>query len=74
MLKRRQRRHTEEMVYFFRAGDAIKIGVSRDPERRRRALSTGSAEPLELLGTLPGGRRLGARLHQRFRRFNLRGE
>src|SRR4051812_15157632 len=75
MLKRRRRRSRgEELVYFLRAGSAIKIGVSRDPERRRRALATGSAVPLELLLPLPGGRRLEARLHRQWRRLHLRGE
>jgi hypothetical protein len=76
MFKRRRQRRSqgEERVYFFRAGDAIKIGVTRDVERRRRALATGSAVPLELLATLPGGRRLEKRLHERFKRFHVRGE
>src|SRR5262249_45238273 len=73
--RRRQRRHrAEEVVYFVRAGDAIKIGVTRDVERRLRALATGSAVPLELLATLPGGRSLEKKLHERFRRFHVRGE
>src|SRR5262245_20438799 len=76
MLKRRWQRRprAEEVVYFIRAGDAIKIGVTRDVERRLRALATGSAVPLELLPTLPGGRRLEKKLHQRCRRFHVRGE
>jgi len=64
----------EEPVYVVRAGGAIKIGVTCDVERRLRALATGSAVPLELLGTLPGGRRLEKKLHERFKRFHVRGE
>jgi len=55
-------------VQVVRAGDAVKIGLTRDVERRLRALATGSAVPLELLATLPGGRRLEARLPRRRRR------
>src|SRR5437764_15150765 len=74
MFRRRQSRHAEEVVYFFRAGDAVKIGTTRNLERRRRSLATGSAEELQLLGSLPGGADLEQRLHERFERFHVRGE
>lgn len=42
-------------VYIIRAGNtrAFKVGVSCDPERRRRQLQTGNAEPLKLMFTSP---------------------
>jgi hypothetical protein len=63
-----------EVVYFLRAGDAIKIGRTKNLARRLRALATGSAAPLELLAAVPGGRELEARLHRRWRQLHLRGE
>ena len=39
-----------EVVYFIRAGDAIKIGRTTNLPGRRKALATASAVPLELLG------------------------
>jgi hypothetical protein len=63
-----------EVVYFLRAGDAIKIGRTKNLARRLRALATGSAAPLELLAAVPGGRDLEAQLHRRWRHLHLRGE
>jgi Meiotically up-regulated gene 113 len=63
-----------EVVYFVRAGDAIKIGRTAHLGARLRALATASAVPLELLAVVPGGRQLEARLHRRWRHLRLRGE
>jgi Meiotically up-regulated gene 113 len=63
-----------EVVYFVRAGDAIKIGRTANLAARLRALATASAVPLELLAAVPGGRELEARLHRRWRHLHLRGE
>jgi hypothetical protein len=71
---RQHRPQPEEPVYVVRAGGAIKIGVTSNVERRLRTLATGSALPLELLGTLLGGRCLERKLHERFKRFHLRRE
>ncbi|HEY7159458.1 MAG TPA: GIY-YIG nuclease family protein [Gemmataceae bacterium] len=40
------------MVYFIRAGDAIKIGYTTNLAARQRALETASAVPLELLASI----------------------
>lgn len=50
----------ETFVYFTECADSIKIGYSREPEQRAKALR-GS-----LLATAPGGRRLESLLHKRF--------
>ena len=63
-----------EVVYFVRAGEAVKIGRTKNLARRLRALATGSAAPLELLAAVPGGRELEARLHRQWRHLHLRGE
>jgi hypothetical protein len=44
-----------DRVYFIQAGSGpIKIGVSRNPAARRRALQLGHPEPLRLLGQMAG--------------------
>jgi Meiotically up-regulated gene 113 len=63
-----------ELVYFVRAGDAVKIGRTGNLAARLKALATGSAVALELLAAVPGGARLEARLHRRWRHLRLRGE
>ena len=63
-----------EVVYFVRAGGAVKIGRTGNLAARLRALATGSAVPLELLAALPGGRREEARLHREWRHLHVRGE
>jgi hypothetical protein len=40
------------VVYFIRAGDAIKIGYTTNLAARQRALETASAVPLELLASI----------------------
>ena len=45
-------------IYVMREGPPggpIKIGWSVDPDNRRRALQTGNARPIHLLGAVPGG-------------------
>jgi hypothetical protein len=64
----------EEVVYFIRAGDAIKIGRTANLAGRLRSLATASAVPLELLASMPGGRDLEAWLHRQWRHLHLRGE
>lgn len=65
-----------DMIYFIKGAISgrIKIGKSNDPERRLRALQTGSPEPLELLGTIPGGLKEERILQKKFKRFAMHGE
>jgi len=55
-------------VYLVQAGanGPIKIGFSKDPQRRLTELQANQAPPLRLLATLPGGREEEARLHRLF--------
>lgn len=61
-------------VYFARAGDAIKIGVSIDVRARVRGLSTSSPVPIELLAAMPGGVDEERALHRRFAYLRMNGE
>ena len=63
-------------VYFVQAGEGgpIKIGWSQDVAQRIAGLQTAQAEPLRLLGTLPGTRLDEARVHRVLDHHRLRGE
>lgn len=63
-------------VYFIRAGaeGLVKIGHAHDPEKRRRDLQTGSAEPLKIIRVIEGGHKIEAWLQQHFAALRQRGE
>lgn len=63
---------TASVVYFIRAGDRIKIGVTSNISRRMQALQTGHPEMLDLLHTMPGGRREERQFHEQFRALRIR--
>lgn len=65
-------RRKASRVYFLRDGDAVKIGHSVEPKKRRSQIST--CRPLELLLTIPGGREREAALHKKFARYRIKGE
>ena len=63
-------------VYFIQAGDAgaIKIGISRDVERRRGELQRMEREPLHVRATIEGTVRDERDLHARFAAHRIHGE
>lgn len=63
-------------VYFIQAGKngAVKIGWTRQPDRRFRALQTSQHSQLRFLGVIPGDRTLERQLHQRFAVHRMKGE
>lgn len=65
----------EEIVYFLRAGEFIKIGkTTGDPSSRVAQLQTGCPFPIEVLATMPGGRGREAKLHKKFAALRAHGE
>ena len=64
-----------EMVYFAvgRVTGLIKVGHSRNTERRLKGLRS-SSEGVGLLATMPGGKELESALHRCFKRSWCRGE
>jgi hypothetical protein len=64
------------VIYFIlnARAEAIKIGTAVDVSGRLKTLQTGSAEPLELLCSVPGDKDAELRLHRRFAADRLRGE
>jgi hypothetical protein len=73
----RQDRHPylhECWVYFYRAGDYLKIGISLDVESRGRDLQTGCPVELRLIGKIAGNAIRERRLHELFKAFHYRAE
>ncbi len=66
----------ESSVYFIQCEEtkAVKIGTSRDPEKRLLQLQTASPGKLTILGTVPGNKYREAELHNRFADRHVRGE
>lgn len=67
-------------VYFIAAGDdAIKIGISNEPEARVSEIQTGNHRDVRIVQTRPFANRYKARqfetlLHKRYKHRHLRGE
>lgn len=61
-------------VYFASAGPHVKIGWSKRVSTRLSKLQTGSATPISLLATTPGGRALEQQLHEQFAHLHISGE
>ena len=67
-------------LYFMDNGQAIKIGLSKNPENRRRTIQTGSHLKVEILRTIPVAyynflaRNVERRAHKFFTKYRIRGE
>ena len=63
-------------IYFVQArtSQSIKIGFSKRPEARLKALATGAPEPIELLGSIVGTPSAERALHKRFDHLRISGE
>ena len=64
----------QEYVYFFKAGDAVKIGRSNDPAKRRAILQTGNPAFINVLGVIPGDVEAEKHIHYELRNFRCAGE
>lgn len=65
------------MIYFIQntRNGLVKIGFTNgDPKDRLSNLQVGSADPLKLLGSLPGDKTFEAMLHRRFKYLRRSGE
>lgn len=62
-------------VYFVQDGDGnIKIGASRQAEKRLRFLQTAHGKKLVMLGVIDGGRQRELALHEKFESSKISGE
>lgn len=64
----------QSSVYFIHNGEAIKIGVSTNPQKRLASLQTSYHKPLTMLAVINGGRDVESKLHTKFDKFRLSGE
>jgi hypothetical protein len=65
----------QESVYFIDDSlERIKIGVSANPHKRLGELQTSSSNQLRLIGAIPGGKHLEAKLHADFAHLRLKNE
>ncbi len=64
----------DTFVYFARAGDSIKIGISNNVAQRLRDIQTTCPEKVHLIGVIVGNRKLEGILHRRFKEHHIRGE
>lgn len=62
------------MIYFVKAGQFLKIGISENPEKRVRELQIGNPHKLELLGTIPGDEQDETEIHNAFSDHHSHGE
>lgn len=61
-------------VYFVSAPGRIKIGYTRNPERRLMQLRSNDLETLTSMGAIAGSRALEARLHDALNEYCIKGE
>ena len=62
-------------IYFFRSGDAVRIGQTGKAVReRQRNLQQGNDQRLELVGVLPGHKVIEAAIHDRFAKDRREGD
>lgn len=61
-------------VYFFRAGNAVKIGFSINPRARAKTLQTASAERAFMAKLVEGPPRREREFHKRFAEYRIGGE
>jgi hypothetical protein len=64
------------MIYMARAGDdgPVKIGTSRDAQKRLRSLKGATHVPLSIIRLLDGNRKDERELHREFRHLHIQGE
>lgn len=61
-------------LYFMGCGDAVKIGISSDPDARMEVLQTGAPGGMTLLATIPNSGHLEATCHNRLAHLQISGE
>lgn len=64
----------ESRIYVLAAGPFIKVGITRDLERRIHDLQTGCPYPISILTTLPGTHEDEAAIHRRLSSCRSSGE
>lgn len=68
------RKHSHKSLYFVLCGDAVKIGVSADPDFRLSTLQTGAPGRLTLLAAIPNRGEDESKYHKIFDHLRIHGE
>ena len=61
-------------IYFIRCVDSVKIGYSKNPHQRLRALQTANPNPLELLHSFPSFQHTESLIHQELNEHHIKLE
>lgn len=61
-------------IYFISNGESVKIGFSKDPEKRLKNLQTANPVELKLLYFEKGNSNIESRLHKLFSKDRIQGE
>ncbi|MEZ0060957.1 hypothetical protein ABIF26_006500 [Bradyrhizobium elkanii] len=64
----------QSFVYFARAGNKVKIGVSKNPRQRLGELKTGNSNKVRIYYVTPGDAQMERDLHKLFAEFRVNGE
>lgn len=66
----------EGRIYIIQSGNTnkYKVGYSESPSVRRKSLQIGSADPLRVVGSIPGTRELEHSLHRDLTSRRIHGE
>lgn len=67
-------REAGSVVYFIESGGHIKVGTSRGLSQRIKQMQIGSPMPLNLLGSVSGGRLEEATIHEALQSYRSHGE
>ena len=65
---------SRSFVYFARAGNKVKIGVSKNPQQRLGSIKTGSSNKVRIYYVTPGDMALERDLHRLFAADRVNGE
>jgi hypothetical protein len=63
-----------EVVYFVRIGKAIKIGHTKNLNKRLKSFRASSTEIMDVLASVPGGRKIERYFHKLFSHSRIRNE
>jgi len=63
-----------EYVYFLKCGDLVKIGTTKDLEKRKRQLATGNGKEMKFIYVVLGGKDVEYGYHLMFADDRIKGE
>jgi hypothetical protein len=61
-------------IYFARAGNKVKIGISKNPNQRLCGIKTGSSSKVRIYYVTPGDAQKERDLHKLFAEYRVNGE